>query len=325
MRALKILLIAALRPSSEYPPHAHRPPRSTTWSRRWCGSRPSSCRTAARSATSAASATAPASSSTSSGLVLTIGYLMVEAHAAEVITNAGRTVPATVVGYDHDTGFGLLRTLEPLGVKPLTFGKSADLKEKDRALVASFGGTGMVVPVEVVSQARVRRQLGIPGAGGDLHRAAASGLERSGADQPRGQARRRRLAGARRRRRRDGDDARQHVRADRSAAADPRRPAGRRPRVGVAQAVARRQRRRDRRPPAGQPRHAGKPGREVRASSAATSSSGSTARRPRRCRNSIASSGRAARPASSCRSTSNSAARRAASTCRPPTGSITSS
>ena len=45
-----------------------------------------------------------------SGLVLTIGYLMVEAHAAEVVTNAGRTVPATVVGYDHETGFGLLRT-----------------------------------------------------------------------------------------------------------------------------------------------------------------------------------------------------------------------
>ena len=29
------------------------------------------------------------------GLVLTIGYLMVEAYAAEVITNDGRTVPAT--------------------------------------------------------------------------------------------------------------------------------------------------------------------------------------------------------------------------------------
>ena len=34
---------------------------------------------------------------------------MVEAHAAEVRTNAGRTVPATVVGYDHETGFGILQ------------------------------------------------------------------------------------------------------------------------------------------------------------------------------------------------------------------------
>src|SRR3990170_3134572 len=40
------------------------------------------------------------------GLVLTIGYLMVEAHAAEVTTAAGRTVPANIVGYDHETGFG---------------------------------------------------------------------------------------------------------------------------------------------------------------------------------------------------------------------------
>src|SRR5215831_6940843 len=40
------------------------------------------------------------------GLVLTIGYLMVEAYAAEIITNDGHTVPATVLGYDNDTGFG---------------------------------------------------------------------------------------------------------------------------------------------------------------------------------------------------------------------------
>ena len=63
------------------------------------------------------------------GLVLTIGYLMVEAHSAEITTHAGRTVPATVVGYDHDTGFGVLRAIEPLKVKPLAFGRSADLKE----------------------------------------------------------------------------------------------------------------------------------------------------------------------------------------------------
>src|SRR5258708_3569487 len=63
-----------------------------------------------------------------SGLVLTIGYLMVEAHAAQVVTNSGRTLPAAVVGYDHETGFGLLRTLEPPNIKPLAFGRSADLK-----------------------------------------------------------------------------------------------------------------------------------------------------------------------------------------------------
>jgi S1-C subfamily serine protease len=87
-----------------------------------------------------------------SGLVLTIGYLMVEAHAAEVVTNAGKTVPATIVGYDHETGFGLLRTMEPLKIKPLVFGKSADVKEQDPELVASFGGSAMVLPVHVISR-----------------------------------------------------------------------------------------------------------------------------------------------------------------------------
>ena len=87
-----------------------------------------------------------------SGLVLTIGYLMVEAQAAEVVTNAGRAVGAAVVAYDPETGLGLLRTIEPLKIKPIAFGKSADVKEREPQLVASYGGAGMVLPVHVVSR-----------------------------------------------------------------------------------------------------------------------------------------------------------------------------
>ena len=67
----------------------------------------------------------------SAGLVLTIGYLMVEAYAAEVVDNNGRTVPADVVGYDHESGFGLLRAIEPLKLKPMALGKSDEIKEGD--------------------------------------------------------------------------------------------------------------------------------------------------------------------------------------------------
>jgi S1-C subfamily serine protease len=88
----------------------------------------------------------------SDGLVLTIGYLMVEAYAAEVVTNDGRTVPASVVGYDHESGFGLLRTLEPLKLKPMALGKSSEIKERDPVLVASFGGAAMVAPAYVVAK-----------------------------------------------------------------------------------------------------------------------------------------------------------------------------
>lgn len=83
------------------------------------------------------------------GLVLTIGYLMVEARSAEIETGDGRTVPAQVVGYDHETGFGLLRALLPLKQAPVAFGKSADLKQGEPVLVASFGGPAMVGLAEV--------------------------------------------------------------------------------------------------------------------------------------------------------------------------------
>ena len=87
-----------------------------------------------------------------SGLILTIGYLMVEAHAAEAITNDGRAVPANVIGYDHETGFGLLQAIAPLKLKPLALGKSADLKERDPVLIASFGGLDMAAPAYVVAK-----------------------------------------------------------------------------------------------------------------------------------------------------------------------------
>lgn len=76
------------------------------------------------------------------GLILTIGYLILEADQVEVTTNAGRTVPATVAAYDHATGFGLLRPFVPLGVKPISLGASAGIDALDRLLVAGSGGAG---------------------------------------------------------------------------------------------------------------------------------------------------------------------------------------
>src|SRR5258708_8122071 len=60
-------------------------------------------------------------------LVLTIGYLILEADSVEVVTSRGRTVPATVAAYDHVTGFGLLRPVAPLDVKPIRLGASTGL------------------------------------------------------------------------------------------------------------------------------------------------------------------------------------------------------
>ena len=47
------------------------------------------------------------------GLVLTIGYLIVEADDVKITDSRGRTLPARVVGYDHVSGFGLVRSVVP--------------------------------------------------------------------------------------------------------------------------------------------------------------------------------------------------------------------
>jgi S1-C subfamily serine protease len=71
------------------------------------------------------------------GLVLTIGYLIMEAGITDVVDAGGRTIPADIVAYDYESGFGLLRTLQPLTVGPLEFGESASLKPADQVLVVS--------------------------------------------------------------------------------------------------------------------------------------------------------------------------------------------
>jgi S1-C subfamily serine protease len=86
------------------------------------------------------------------GLVLTIGYLIVEAQNAQLTTSSGRTVPADVIGYDHESGFGLLRALEPLRIKPAQLGRSAALKERDPVLAVAHGGAQGAQPGYVASR-----------------------------------------------------------------------------------------------------------------------------------------------------------------------------
>ena len=86
------------------------------------------------------------------GLILTIGYLMVEAISAEVATSDGHTVAANPVGYDNESGFGLLQTITPLKVRALQMGKASEIKVGDPVVVASYGGPRGVSPVHVVSK-----------------------------------------------------------------------------------------------------------------------------------------------------------------------------
>ena len=87
-----------------------------------------------------------------SGLVLTIGYVILEAMSVTVHDSDGQPVAAEVVAYDYDTGFGLLRATRPLGIKPMAMGSSADLSAQDPVVVADFGGLERAIPAMVVSR-----------------------------------------------------------------------------------------------------------------------------------------------------------------------------
>jgi len=84
------------------------------------------------------------------GLVLTIGYLIMESNEAAIELPAGGKVPAEVVAYDYDSGFGLLRPLSPIDVAPIQFGSSDELEERSQVLVASSGDSA--TPAYVVSR-----------------------------------------------------------------------------------------------------------------------------------------------------------------------------
>src|SRR5690349_18524214 len=73
------------------------------------------------------------------GLILTIGYLIVEADDVSVVDSKGRTLSARVVGYDHATGFGLVRTLAPFDAKPVQLGDSSKVAPRDPVMIASSG------------------------------------------------------------------------------------------------------------------------------------------------------------------------------------------
>jgi serine protease Do len=61
-------------------------------------------------------------------------------------------VPASVAAYDHATGFGLLRPLAPLELKPIALGASSSVAAHDRLIVAAATGDEPLSVATVVSR-----------------------------------------------------------------------------------------------------------------------------------------------------------------------------
>jgi len=85
------------------------------------------------------------------GLILTIGYLIVEAEQIWMIDSKGRAIAGHPLGYDQETGFGLIQALDPSGLTPVEIGRSHDLAQGDPVILAGAGGRSFALQSEIVS------------------------------------------------------------------------------------------------------------------------------------------------------------------------------
>ena len=74
------------------------------------------------------------------GLVLTMGYLILEAEDVALTLNDGRRVVAHVLGVDPVSGLGLVQALGPLDAPVLRVGRSERLRADARVVIAGAGG-----------------------------------------------------------------------------------------------------------------------------------------------------------------------------------------
>jgi len=74
------------------------------------------------------------------GLVLTIGYLITEAETVWLHLGDGRVVPGHALGFDQETGFGLVQALDKIDLPPLAMGSAKNAEVGERVVVGGAGG-----------------------------------------------------------------------------------------------------------------------------------------------------------------------------------------
>ena len=87
------------------------------------------------------------------GLILTIGYLLLEAEQIQIVTQDNKTLPAKAVAYDLATGFGLVKPLLPMrGVSPVALGSIKNVEPGEPMMAATGGEDGDVAMTQLVSK-----------------------------------------------------------------------------------------------------------------------------------------------------------------------------
>ena len=86
------------------------------------------------------------------GLVLTIGYLIMEAETVWIHRNQGDAVAGHVLGFDYESGFGLVQALGRLNIPPLPLGASHDAQIGSRVVTGGAGGRANSIAGKVIAR-----------------------------------------------------------------------------------------------------------------------------------------------------------------------------
>ncbi len=86
------------------------------------------------------------------GLVLTIGYLVIEAETIWIQLADGRAVPGHLLAYDHETGFGLVQALTRTDFPFLELGSSLEARIGDDVVVGGAGGAQHSLAARIIAK-----------------------------------------------------------------------------------------------------------------------------------------------------------------------------
>ena len=85
-------------------------------------------------------------------ILVTIGYLVVDAHTITLQAKGGQKVQAEIIGYNHESGLALIHTLSALDIPFIKQGTADDLEENEPVIIAPYGGVDHAISARVVSR-----------------------------------------------------------------------------------------------------------------------------------------------------------------------------
>ena len=86
------------------------------------------------------------------GLVLTIGYLITEAETIWLHLGDGRVVAGHALGFDQETGFGLVQALGKIDLPALPLGSSRAVEVGERVVIGGAGGRTRSVAARIAAK-----------------------------------------------------------------------------------------------------------------------------------------------------------------------------